>query len=318
VIAGKLEFAKFRRRSDGYRHSREQTAMPRMSRRTMIASAGAVIAAGVWPRASQAASEPILDLASLEAQHGGRLGVCARTGDRRVSWRGDERFAYCSTFKLFLAAATLARVQRGDDRLDRAVAVSGSDMVDYAPTTQKAVGTTLTLAQLCQAAVELSDNPAANILIREMGGLDRWRAWYRQIGDEVTRVDRMETELNSAIPGDPRDTTTAAQTTTNLARVLTGDVLAPDSRRLLERWLVDTPTGPNRIKAGAPAGYRVGHKTGTGVSGPTHDIGVLWPPSGAPILLAVYFTEATRATLAEREAIVAAATRAALYALGQG
>jgi beta-lactamase class A len=271
------------------------------------------------PRAVAAPALPHRpDLAALEARHGGRLGVAIQAGDKRVQWRGAERFAYCSTFKLFLAAAILQRVGRGADRLDRAVPIRQSDMVPYAPTTGPAVGATLTVEQLCKAAVELSDNPAANILIRAMGGLDAWRAWYRALGDEVTRVDRFETELNSALAGDPRDTTTPAQAIADLAAVLTGDLLSPPHRRLLETWLVETPTGAGRIKAAVPKGFRVGHKTGTGAAGPANDIGIIWPPSGAPILIAVYFTECPNATDAERDAVVADAARAALKAVEVG
>jgi beta-lactamase class A len=256
-----------------------------------------------------------LNFEDLEARHGGRIGLCASDGVTQVRWRGNERFAYCSTFKLFLAAATLERVQRGEERLDRVIPITDKDMVSHAPVTGRAVGAGLTIERLCQCTVELSDNPAANILIREMGGLDAWRAWYRSIGDEVTRVDRWETELNSAIPGDPRDTTTPEQAVRNLSVLLRGERLLPAHLRLLEGWLIASPTGKARIRSGVPAGYRVGDKTGTGEQASTNDIAILWPPSGAPVLTAIYFTGALQASLASREAVVAEATRRALQGL---
>ena len=283
---------------------------------TGLAAIGALRA--VAPSTAWAVPSIALELKALETRHGGRLGVCAQDATRRAAWRSDERFAYCSTFKLFLAAATLERVQRGQERLEHAIPILKSDMVEYGPTTHPAVGSTLTIEQLCKAAVELSDNPAANILIREMGGLDAWRSWYGSIGDSVTRVDRFETELNTALPDDPRDTTTPAQCITNLDKILLGGLLSPPHLTLFERWLADTPTGAARIKAGVPAGYRVGHKTGTGARASYNDIGIIRPPAGSPILIAVYFTGARDASPAQIDAVVADATRAGLRALGHG
>jgi len=255
-----------------------------------------------------AATGTALDLADLEARHGGRLGVAASREGRHIAWRGDERFAYCSTFKLFLAAAVLARVDRGEEALDRPIAITKADLLPHAPVTEPAVGQTLPIEALCRAAAELSDNPAANILIRELGGLAAWGAWYPAIGDRTTRVDRPEMELNSAVPGDPRDTTTPERTVANLQAVVLGDVLSTDSRKRLTGWLVATPTGPNRIKAGVPKGWTVAHKTGTGRS-PVNDIAVLTPPEGPPLTIAIYYTEMRKAPLAEREKVLAEATR---------
>lgn len=257
-----------------------------------------------------------LDLAALEARHGGRLGVCASTRARRIGWRQGELFAYASTFKLFLAACVLGRVQDGRDRLDRRILVRERDMVTHAPATGPAVGSTMTIAELCRAAVELSDNPAANILLRELGGLESFQSWYRGIGDAVTRVDRYETALNSALPGDPRDTTSPGQAVANLERVLLGGLLAPRLLQLLETWLLETPTGAGRIKAGVPAGWRVAHKTGTGARNSYNDIGMIRPPSGPPVAIAVYYTGASAATPEQLDAVVAAATRAVVDALG--
>jgi beta-lactamase class A len=258
-------------------------------------------------------------LSDLEAKRGGRLGLALRDGasGRTVSWRADERFAYCSTFKLFLAAATFQRVQRGEEKLERRVPVRRTDLVEYSPVTEKAAGSTLSVEELLAAAVSLSDNTAANLLIQRYGGLNAWRLWYPSVGDRLTRVDRMEVELNRVGPGDTRDTTTPAQTLVNLQKVLGSSMLNQQHRRLLIRWLVDSPRGTARIKAAVPAAAIVAHKAGTGgQGGHTDDIGVVWPASGrAPIFVAAYYSESHLSELAAREAVLAEAVRRGLRAL---
>lgn len=285
-----------------------------MRRRSVLAGLGALAATGC----GRVRFDRPFDLSDLEQRENGRLGLAIRQGADQISWRVDERFTYCSTFKLFLAAATLERVARGEEALNRTVPITPDDMVSHAPVTGPAVGGGLTIETLCQSTVELSDNPAANILIREMGGLDSWRNWYRSLGDSVTRVDRWEPELNAV--GDERDTTTPDQAVENMARLLApGQTrLTPEHQTLLERWLTDTPTGPNRIKAGAPEGWRVGHKTGTSNQGPINDIGVIWPPSGEPIFVAAYYQGPPADDFAAGEAVIAEGARRALEALAHG
>ena len=294
----------------------------RADRRTVLLGAGALMLAACSREVAaveaedEAPSQTLdLDLSDLEARHGGRLGVAVASGGKDAAWRGDERFVYCSTFKMYLAAATLLRVQAGQERLDRAVPITAADMINHAPVTEKAVGSTLTVEQLMKATVELSDNPAANILIREMGGLDAWRMWYRTIGDQVTRVDRWEPQLN--IVGDDLDTTTPAQTAHNLAWLIP-EIVGAAGPPLLMAWLTATKTGAERIRAAAPADWHVMHKTGTGGSGPTNDIGYLRPPGEAPMPIAVYYEATSASTPEQRDAVIADATRLALKALGHG
>lgn len=294
-----------------------------MERRDFLIAAGAIaVAAGAGPGPRAHAARPVpsvepLDLAPLEALHGGRVGFAAKdTGTGRVlAWRGDARFVYCSTFKAFLAAATLLRVQTGEERLDRMIPITRADLISHAPVTGPAVGGALSVEVLMEATVGLSDNPAANLLLAAMGGLAPMRAFYRSIGDHVTRVDRFEPGLNRW-EGD-KDTTQPLQSVANLERLLVDEQtpLSPESHRRLLRWMLDTPTGPRRIRAGVPEGWRVGHKTGTGGDGPTNDIGVLHPPEGAPVIIAAYY-HAT-ADRPENEAVIAEATRRALAALGR-
>lgn len=255
-----------------------------------------------------------LDLSALEARHGGRLGVATLGPQGTAYWRAHERFLYCSTFKLFLAAATLMRAAAGQEQLDRLVPITQADMLPHAPITGEAVGRGLSIERLAQAAVEQSDNPAANILIREMGGLDVLREWYRSMGDSVTSVDRWEMELNR--PDGDKDTTTPHQTIVNMVGLTKRNALTRRDAGRLERWMIASPTGPNRIKAGVPTGWTVAHKTGTGGSGPTNDIGVAGAPTGEIVQIAIYFHATSDSTPAQRDAVIADATRAALAALG--
>jgi beta-lactamase class A len=173
----------------------------------------------------------------------------------------------------------------------------------------------MTVGQLCEATMTLSDNTAANLLLRGLGGPAGLTAWLRGIGDDVTRLDRWETALNEARPGDPRDTTTPAAMLATMQRLTLGDVLLPTSRAQLLAWLRANRTGDARLRAGLPPGWQAGERTGTGPNGTSNDVGLVWPPGGAPLLVAAYLTEgaadiATRdAALADVGAAVAAAWR---------
>jgi len=228
----------------------------------------------------------------IEAEAGGRLGVAVldtQTG-AIAGHRADERFPICSTFKAPLAAAVLARVDAGRDRLDRRVSYTAADLVAYSPVTERHAGAGMTLAELCDAVVTLSDNGAANLLLRLLGGPPALTAWLRSIGDTVTRLDRDEPALNEALPGDERDTSTPAAMLGSLRAVTLGEALSPASRALFTGWLVDCRTGGQRLRAGLPAAWRVGDKTGTGERGTYNDIGLAWPPGRAPLFIAAYLT----------------------------
>jgi beta-lactamase class A len=274
----------------------------------------------VAPKAAAARTVEAFDLSALEGRDGGRLGFFAldtATG-RQLAWRGDERFVYCSTFKMYLAAATFVRIQAGEERPDRLIPVTRADMVSHAPVTEPAIGSSLTVERMMQAVVEVSDNPAANLLLKANGGLEAMQAFYRGLGDDSTRVDRFEPEMNR-LDGD-KDTILPSQSVANLQRLFLSPEtpLTAESRTKLLRWMTDSPTGANRLKAGVPAGWRVAHKTGTGGYGPTNDIGLLYPPSGEPVVVAAYFHATRASTEAAREAVIADATRLALKALGHG
>jgi len=250
-------------------------------------------------------------LAALERLSGGRLGVMALdTGSgRTLTHRAGERFLLCSTFKLLLAAQVLKGVDEGRETLERVLTYGRADLLDYAPvTTRRLAEGGMTMAALCEAAVTESDNTAANLLLARMGGPASLTRCLRALGDPVTRLDRFEPALNRPVPGHPYDTTTPAAMVATLRTLLLGDVLSASSRDQLLRWLLATNTGSARLRAGLPAGWRLAHKTGTGVNGATNDIGLLYPPGRAPILVAVYYTGA-KASQPRRDAVLAEVAR---------
>jgi beta-lactamase class A len=232
--------------------------------------------------------------ARIEAERGGRLGVAVldtSTG-QRAGYRQDERFPILSTYKTLAAAAVLARADAGRDSMERRVRFTRKDLVTYSPVTEKHVGGEgMTLAALCEAAIVTSDNTAGNLLFDAIGGPAGLTAWLRTLGDGLTRLDRLETALNEALPGDPRDTTTPAAMLADLQAVTLGSVLSPPARQMLVAWLRGCRTGDKRLRAGLPLGWTAGQKTGSGDRGSSNDAGLLWPPNGgAPVLVAAYLT----------------------------
>ena len=253
-------------------------------------------------------------LMALEAHSGRRLGVAALdTGTGlRVAHRAGARFAMCSTFKLALAGAVLARVDSGKESLERRVAYTSADLLSYAPVTrEQAREGSMTAGALCAAAVQVSDNTAANLLLRTVGGPAGLTRFLRSLGDEVTRLDRDEPTLNTNEPEDARDTTTPDAMLATMNALLVGDALSPASRLQLQAWLVASTTGAARLRAGVPPSWRVGDKTGTGANGATSDLAILWPPGRAPILIAAYSTGA-KGSDDERNALLAEVARIVL------
>jgi len=273
-----------------------------ISRRTLLI--GTLLATPAF--APVFAEDAEAQLAALERANGGRLGVAALDlgSGRRISHRADERFALCSTFKFLAASLVLARVDRGQEQLDRRIAFTEKELVPYSPTTREHTGAGMTLAEICEAALTLSDNTAGNLMLASFGGPVALTTYARTLGDDLTRLDRIETDLNEARTGDPRDTTTPAAMLENLRRIVLGDALSASSRKQIVDWLVDNKTGAKRLRAGLPKEWRVGDKTGTGSNGAANDIAVIWPPGRAPLIVSVYFAEATIADEA-RNAVIA-------------
>ncbi len=255
---------------------------------------------------------------ALEERHGGRLGVAVldAADERALGHRADERFAMCSTFKLLLAAAVAARVDAGDERWDRLVRYGRGDLLDYSPVTGKEenLENGMTVADLCAATLQWSDNPAANLLLDTLGGPPGLTRFLRETGDPTSRLDRIEPDLNTNLPDDERDTTTPAAMVRTMRVLLTGDVLSADSRQRLKAWLVGNRTGDNRLRAAMDPAWTTGDKTGTGKNGAVNDVAVVWPGTPDPFFVAVYHT-GSEVTPEERERIhreVGAVVRAAL------
>ncbi len=245
---------------------------------------------------------PAPDFAAIEQHVAGRLGVAAldtATG-RRLAYRADERFALCSTFKWLLGAQVLARAEAGVEQLSRVVRYAETELLEYAPVTRAHVGEGgMTISQLVSAAVQYSDNTAANLLLRAVGGPASFTAYLRQLGDQSTRLDRFEPDVNSAIRGDVRDTTTPNAMLANMRVLLLGDSLSRAGRDQLLAWLIGNTTGAEKLRAGLPTRWRVGDKTGMGANGATNDVAILWPVERAPVLIAAFLAD-TNADVGDR------------------
>jgi beta-lactamase class A len=258
-------------------------------------------------------------LQALEVGHA-RLGVCfLDTATGEVSGnRMDEHFAMCSTFKLALVAAYLREADRGRIDLDEILTYSEADLLPWAPVTRKNLARGgMSIAELAQAAQELSDGVAANLLIKRLGGPSAVTVKFREMGDTVTRLDRYEPDLGLVLSADLRDTTSPLAMAQLVGRITTGDILQAESRERLLTWMENTKTGPMRLRAGLPAEWRSGNKTGTGrTEGTTNkcnDIAITFPPRRSPIIIAAYFDsgEYTEQTEARHQAVLAEVGRIA-------
>ncbi|HZC16491.1 MAG TPA: class A beta-lactamase [Caulobacteraceae bacterium] len=258
----------------------------KLDRRTLLAAAPVLAA---WPALAQDAPPA---LAAYERDTGGRIGLYAEnlaTGGK-LAWRADERFVMCSTFKASLAALVLARVDRGQDRLESMIAYGPADVPDwYAPVAKQNLAKgAMSVAAMCAAAVSYSDNTCANLLLARVGGPAALTGFWRATGDKVTRLDHNEPVLNRSPPGDPRDTTTPAAMAANLNRFLLRKVLSPASRQRLTGWMVDCKTGDDRLRGGLPKAWRIADKTGNNGKDAFGDIAVVWPRPDAPVLICAY------------------------------
>jgi len=257
-------------------------------------------------------------IVALEARSGGRLGVAVldTANGKTFTYRGDERFAMCSTFKALVAGLVLKRGDQGQERLDRRIPYGPGVLLAHSPATEKHVGQGMTVGALCEATVTLSDNAAANLLLHTFGGPPALTAFLRGLGDTVTRLDGYEPGLNVVRPGEIHDTTSPSAMLATLRALTLGPVLSAASRQQLVAWLVANQTGDKRLRAGLPAGWKVGDKTGSWSDdkvGTTNDIAVTWPPRRPPLLITAYLSRSTldddgrNAVIAEVARLVAAA-----------
>lgn len=257
------------------------------------------------------------EIARLESGLKARLGVSildTATG-QGVSHRGGERFPLCSTFKMLACAAVLKRVDAGQEDLGRRIRFDASDLVTYSPVTKDRVGGDgMTLGEICAAAMTQSDNTAANLILKTLGGPSGVTTFARSLGDPMTRLDRWETHLNEATPGDLRDTTTPDAMAANLRSLVVDASLSQGSRDQLTTWLLSNKTGDAKLRAGLPEDWRIGDKTGSGDHGTTNDVAVLWPPRRKPLIASVYMTD-TKASFDDCNAAIADIGRAVKAAL---
>ena len=293
------------------------------SRRLFVKSLGtftasALIAAPAAALAQTTAPDALTrTIEDVEKRLGARMGVAIFDTESSNRWqhRADERFPMCSTFKALAAAAVLALVDQDREDLNRRIVLGSSDLVTYSPVTKDRLGGDgMTIGELCEAAITTSDNTAGNMMLRAIGGPEGFTAFVRSMGDTVTRLDRWETDLNEATPGDVRDTTTPAAMTKTLQALTLGNVLSVTSRDHLIQWLVGNKVGDAKIRAGMPKDWRVADKTGGGSFGTNNDIAVIWPPGRKPVLVSIFTTE-TNASFDDRNAGMAAIARSLVLTL---
>jgi beta-lactamase class A len=265
-------------------------------REWLLATAAAAFASG-----AQAAERADKAFKRIHKRIGGRLGVHVLDSQsgKRLAYDDDSRYAMASTFKLPLAAALLWQVDRKAFPLEREMPIAKADLLAHSPAVEAKIAAgagTMTIRELCTAVITVSDNAAANILLKGIGGPPALTAFFRTLGDEVTRLDRFEPELNSNNPGDPRDTTTPRAMVDSMLKMFTLDVLSLPSRALLIDWMAASNTGLERVRAGLPKTWNPGDKTGGGQNGAINDIVIAYPPGRRPIFIAVYMSESKLTT----------------------
>ena len=281
--------------------------VPMVSRRGLLIGASMALVA---PRV-RAAGSVQESLRELEANVGGRLGVAAldMASDRRVDYRSGNLFPLCSTYKLLLAGAVLARIDHGKEQLDRAIPLTEADMLDYAPQAKQVLSKgKITVLEALAGAIVDSDNTAANLLLNSIGGPGALTLYTRELGDKTTHLDRIEPFLNEAMAGDARDTTSPAAMLNDLGVLLLQNALTPFSRDLLTDLLVKSHTGAAKLRAGLPIPWKVGDKSGMGEHGSSCDVAIAWPPGRQPLLIAAYLTDCS-APLADRNKVLSETAR---------
>ncbi|WP_281078078.1 SHV/LEN/OKP family class A beta-lactamase [Klebsiella quasivariicola] len=255
-----------------------------------------------------AGPQPLEQIKISESQLSGRVGYVEMdlaSGRTLAAWRADERFPLTSTFKVLLCGAVLARVDAGVERLNRRIHYRQQDLVAYSPVSEKHLADGMTVGELCAAAITMSDNSAGNLLLDTLGGPAGLTAFLRTIGDNVTRLDRRETQLNEALPGDVRDTTTPASMAATLRKLLTAQHLSARSQQQLLQWMVDDRVAGPLIRAVLPAGWFIADKTGAGERGARGIVALLGPDGKAERIVVIYLRD-TPATIAERNQQIAA------------
>lgn len=264
--------------------------MDSLSRRNVLVGGvtlTALAAVGTRVASAQPAPPSINALATLERRNNARIGVYAvdLQSQQVVAHRPAERYAMCSTFKTYAAARVLQKAERAELSLTDTVIVDADDILPHSPVTETRVGQTITLGELCAAALEQSDNAASNYLLDAIGGPPAVTEFARSLGDKETRLDRWEPELNSASPGDLRDTSTPESIGVGYRALLIGSALGSSVRDQLTDWMRANVT--SSMRPGMPPNWVLADKTGSGAYGITNDVGIAFGPDGRQVLLSV-------------------------------
>ncbi|MFQ6226461.1 class A beta-lactamase [Nocardia sp. NPDC002869] len=272
------------------------------------------------PTVEQKTVELSNTLMTLQAKYSVLFGIAAvdTRGGRTFEWNADDRFALCSTFKVYAVAAILRLAERKELDLNDKVPITRQDIVMSSPVVSDHVGELMSYYELSRAALVRSDNTAANLLLRRLGGPGAVTEFARSINDSQTRLNRWEPELNEARAGDPRDTGTAAALAAGYRKLILGDGLSIEYRRMLTSWMRSSVTSRQRLRAGLPVGWVAADKTGSGAYGTANDAGVVWSPTGSSLVLVVFSRSTTGYPMAAgADAAVADATAAVLGTMTQ-
>ncbi|MBE0153224.1 FONA family class A beta-lactamase [Serratia sp. PL7] len=263
----------------------------------------------LWAQSANAKANIQQQLSELEKNSGGRLGVALiDTADNsQILYRADERFPMCSTSKVMAVSALLKQSETDKNLLAKRMEIKQSDLVNYNPIAEKHLDTGMTLAEFSAATIQYSDNTAMNKILEHLGGPAKVTEFARTIGDKTFRLDRTEPTLNTAIPGDKRDTTSPLAMAKSLQNLTLGKALGEPQRAQLVEWMKGNTTGGASIRAGLPTTWVVGDKTGSGDYGTTNDIAVIWPANHAPLVLVTYFTQPQQNAEARKDVLAAAA-----------
>ncbi|OMH39286.1 class A beta-lactamase [Motiliproteus sp. MSK22-1] len=251
------------------------------------------LAAITFTHSVQAQEEFQKKIAAIESKLDGRIGVAIlnlHSGDK-WTYKADSRFPVSSTFKVQLCGAILAKVDAGKESLNRPITFKKSEIVSWSPITEKRVQTGMSVGELCEATITMSDNTAANLLLDMIGGPQGLTMFLRKIGDDITRLDRWETKLNEGVPGDLRDTTTPTAALGTLEKLLFGKVLSMSSRKQLTDWMINDKVADDLLRTSLPEGWKIGDKSGAGGYGSRSIIAFIMPPNKGPTLVTIYLTE---------------------------
>ncbi len=242
----------------------------------------------------------------LENELDAKIGIAIidlKTNEKWI-YNGNTRFPLNSTFKTLACAAMLSKVDRKIESLNRVIKFDNKDLVEYSPITKNNVGNTgMKLSEICYAAMTMSDNTAANLILNSLGGPNKLTKFLRSNGDTKTRLDRYETALNSSAPGDIRDTTTPYAMAKTLQILLFSDILSPQSKQLLSNWMINNRVSKNLIRSILPVNWIIGDRTGAGNNGSRSINAILWPPNRQPVIVNIYITDTT-APFADRNAAI--------------